>query len=296
MDQLHNIQSVPVIRNQKSQGTYRPTYQRANQLITQQMNQEKHSQSEIYDLHSQYVVNEFSSQMKYNELNDLQVTIAPQLSQDSETGTQMETSHKQEHVPSKQGDRPHPFSGPKLHLFKKGQSKSSQMKSRKIKTSTNNQRMVEMHSQQNVVYSQQDASSSHQFYPQRQQLSEGGPTYQRNFNSFKKEVKSKNGHINISEILKGNRHNGILAMNLQGNIDQMYADGKSQNSQGMISQSSYEIGQGTPIENQYQKEHVKQTLLDFDTQSKNGANGPSSSIEPFNNMQSSSFKQQLHLQ
>ena len=40
--------------------------------------------------------------------------------------------------------QPHPFSGPKLHLFRKGQSKSSEMKQRKVKTSEQHQRAVEM--------------------------------------------------------------------------------------------------------------------------------------------------------
>lgn len=44
-------------------------------------------------------------------------------------------------------EAPHPFNGPKLHLFRKGQSKSSQSKLRKIKTSEQNQRLLELNSQ-----------------------------------------------------------------------------------------------------------------------------------------------------
>jgi hypothetical protein len=44
-------------------------------------------------------------------------------------------------------NKDHPFNGPKLHLYKKGQSISSQQKSRKIKTSENNQRMIAINKQ-----------------------------------------------------------------------------------------------------------------------------------------------------
>ena len=83
------------------------------------------------------------------------------------------------------------------------------------------------------VYSQHNGinmSSVHPAYPQRQQFSEGGPA-NKSFNTFKKVSKTKNGHINISEILQGNRHNGILANNLAPqNFEKMYTDVRSQNS------------------------------------------------------------------
>jgi len=55
-------------------------------------------------------------------------------------------------------------------------------------------------------------------YSQFKQLSEGGPSYSSFVNIGPNALntgvgvasKSKNGHINISEILQENRHNGIL--------------------------------------------------------------------------------------
>jgi len=64
----------------------------------------------------------------------------------------------------------HPFSGPKLHLFKKGQSKSSQMKQRNTKSVEKDQ--VIDPSTPNLIYSQHDANSYHGSVPQRQ-MSEG---------------------------------------------------------------------------------------------------------------------------
>ena len=48
--------------------------------------------------------------------------------------------------PLSTGEEGNPFSGQKLHLFRKGQSKSSQSKQRKIKTSQYQQRFHELNS------------------------------------------------------------------------------------------------------------------------------------------------------
>jgi hypothetical protein len=80
--------------------------------------------------------------------------------------------------------------------------------------------------------------------------------------------------------LKENRHNGVLANNIQNNIDRLYTDCKSQDSQGIISQSSFELGQGTPLMLKG-NDVVLNPLLDYDKGSKTGAveNGIKTSIE-----------------
>lgn len=98
---------------------------------------EMHDRQEVSGLHTQP--------------NEVQ-TQANRLSQNSDNGQALTVKKT-----DKQDE--HPFTGPKLHLFKKGQSKSSQMKQRNIKTSEKLQRPFEV--QQNVIYSQQDAHSNH---------------------------------------------------------------------------------------------------------------------------------------
>ena len=96
-----------------------------------------------------------------------------------------------------------------------------------------------------------------------QQLSEGGT------NISKKISKTKNGHINISEILQGNRQNGILNKNGSLPVDILY-DVRSQNSLGMISQCSYELNNGGKANSDLQ--------LEFDVNS--GCQSRGNSIEP----------------
>lgn len=90
------------------------------------------------------------------------------------------------------------------------------MKQRNIKTSEKVQRPLDVPTSQNVIYSQQDAHSNHGgYYQPKQQLSEGGPVYQRSLHNLQKVSQTKQGHVNISEILKENRqHNGLLANNI----------------------------------------------------------------------------------
>ena len=66
-----------------------------------------------------------------------------------------------------------------------------------------------------MVYSENQRAQMHQ------QLSEGGSALS------KKISKTKNGHINISEILQGNRQNGILNKNTSLPCDILYTDVRS---------------------------------------------------------------------
>lgn len=138
------------------------------------------------------------------------------------------------------------------------------MKSRKIKTSEH-KHLTDVNSQQNIIYSQVDSNSNYNNYPQRQQLSEGGPNgNQRNhFKPNQKISNTKNGHINISEILRENRqNNGLLQKNVQMKIDGLNHNSRSQQmSQENISHSSFEMGQGTPYD---KNNDLQPPILDLD--------------------------------
>ena len=131
-------------------------------------------------------------------------------------------------------DESHPFNGPKLHLYRKGQSKSSQSKLRKIKVPHQNQRVNEINSlvnYSNIQRNEQD-SIHNQFQVNQsshKQLSEGGAIYSIHKNK-KIGSKTKDGHINIQEILNAN-HQGVNLLN----ADRMYTDVRSQNSHGYLS-------------------------------------------------------------
>ena len=92
----------------------------------------------------------------------------------------------------------------------------------------------------NPVYSQHSGMMAQPHY--QPQFSEGG-SHQSAL--LKKPSKSKNGHINISEILglqNGNFQSGLIAgaaTNL-GSIERMYTDNRSLDSQGVISHNSLE--------------------------------------------------------
>ena len=88
-------------------------------------------------------------------------------------------------------EEPHPFNGPKLHQFRKGQSKSSHTQSRKIirkiKSSANNKQF-------DIV------SSNHGRNPM--QLSEATSQISKNY------ISKNNGLVNISEILEQQKKMG----------------------------------------------------------------------------------------
>jgi hypothetical protein len=102
-----------------------------------------------------------------------------------------------------------------------------------------------MHNKNNVqlnpVYSQHSGMMGHQSHYQPQ-FSEGGGHHSA---LLKKPSKSKNGHINISEILNGNFQSGLLngAANNLGSLERMYTDNRSQDSQGVVSHNSLEYMQ-----------------------------------------------------